>query len=413
MHDILPSELPDWQRLEQIVKDIFASCGYDEIRVPVVEKTELFARAIGDTTDVVEKEMYTFEDRNGALLSLRPEGTAGVVRAVLQNGLLYAAPVRLWYLGPMFRRERPQKGRTRQFHQFGVEVFGANGPDIDAELQVMCQRLWRTLGLKGLRLEINTLGTPVERASFRHELYAFLSSRKEQLDEDSIRRLDRNPMRIMDSKNPAIQDLLHDAPSLEDHLGLDSMQHFDELRSLLDAMEVPYTINPRLVRGLDYYSHTVFEWITDELGAQGTICAGGRYDGLVEIQGGKPWPGVGFAMGQERLVELMRTQSPSDRLAPHVYLVLAGEGTTERGMQLAEHLRQNVNGIRVQINLGGGSFKSQFKRADRSGAALALVLGEDELQREAVTIKHLRDDSGQKLLTLDKIAEWLRSWMTD
>ncbi|MCK5481044.1 MAG: histidine--tRNA ligase, partial [Gammaproteobacteria bacterium] len=254
MHDILPSELPDWQRLEQIVKDIFASYGYDEIRVPVVEKTELFARAIGDTTDVVEKEMYTFEDRNGALLSLRPEGTAGVVRAVLQNGLLYAAPVRLWYLGPMFRRERPQKGRTRQFHQFGVEVFGANGPDIDAELQVMCQRLWRTLGLKGLRLEINTLGTPVERASFRHELYAFLSSRKEQLDEDSIRRLDRNPMRIMDSKNPAIQELLHDAPSLEDHLGLDSMQHFDELRSLLDAMEVPYTVNPRLVRGLDYYS---------------------------------------------------------------------------------------------------------------------------------------------------------------
>ncbi|MEE8495326.1 MAG: histidine--tRNA ligase [Xanthomonadales bacterium] len=411
MHDIPPLELPDWQRLEQIVKDVFASYGYDEIRIPVVEKTELFARAIGDATDVVEKEMYTFEDRNGALLSLRPEGTAGVVRAVLQQGLLYAAPVRLWYQGPMFRRERPQKGRTRQFHQFGVEVFGANGPDIDAELQVMCQRLWQALGLKSLWLEINTLGSPVERASFRHELYAFLSSRKTQLDEDSIRRLDRNPIRIMDSKNPAIQELLHDAPSLEDHLGRDSKQHFDQLRNLLDALEVSYVVNPRLVRGLDYYSHAVFEWKTDELGAQGTICAGGRYDGLVEIQGGKPWPGVGFAMGQERLVELLRTQSPSNRLAPHVYLVMAGADTTERGLQLAEHLRQNINGIRVQMNLGGGSFKSQFKRADRSGAALALVLGEDELQRGAVTIKHLRDDRGQKQLTLDEIAQWLQAWM--
>ena len=411
MHDIPPSELPDWQRLEQIAKDVFASYGYDEIRVPVVEKTELFVRAIGDATDVVEKEMYTFEDRNGTLLSLRPEGTAGVVRAVLQNGLLYAAPVRLWYQGPMFRRERPQRGRTRQFHQFGVEVFGANGPDIDAELQVMCQRLWQALGLKGLRLEINSLGTPVERARFVHELYAFLSSSKEQLDEDSVRRLERNPMRILDSKNPALQELLQDSPSLQDHLGRDSMQHFDEFKSLLDAMEVPYVVNPRLVRGLDYYSHTVFEWITDELGAQGTICAGGRYDGLVEIQGGKPWPGVGFAMGQERLVELLRTQSPSNRLAPHVYFVMAGEGTTERGMQLAEHLRQNVNGIRLQINLGGGSFKSQFKRADRSGAALALVLGEDELQHDAVTIKHLRDDSEQKRLALDEITRWLQTWL--
>ena len=411
MHDIPPAELPDWQRLEQIAKDVFASYGYDEIRVPVVEKTELFVRAIGDATDVVEKEMYTFEDRNGTLLSLRPEGTAGVVRAVLQNGLLYAAPVRLWYQGPMFRRERPQRGRTRQFHQLGVEVFGANGPDIDAELQVMCQRLWQALGLKGLRLEINSLGTPVERARFVHELYAFLSSSKEQLDEDSIRRLERNPMRILDSKNPDLQELLQDSPSLQDHLGRDSMQHFDEFKSLLDAMEVPYVVNPRLVRGLDYYSHTVFEWITDELGAQGTICAGGRYDGLVEIQGGKPWPGVGFAMGQERLVELLRTQSPSNRLAPHVYFVMAGEGTTERGMQLAEQLRQNVNGIRLQINLGGGSFKSQFKRADRSGAALALVLGEDELQHDAVTIKHLRDDSEQKRLALDELTRWLQTWL--
>ncbi len=413
MHDILPSALPDWQRLEQTVTDTFASYGYDEIRTPVVEKTELFARAIGDATDVVEKEMYSFEDRNGTSLSLRPEGTAGVVRAVLQNGLLYAAPLRLWYQGPMFRRERPQKGRTRQFHQFGVEVFGAKGPDIDAELQVMCRQLWRALGLKGVRLEINTLGTAGERASFRQELHAFLSSRKQQLDADSIRRLDRNPLRIMDSKNPATQELLHDAPALQNHLGPDSLQHFDEFKHLLDVLKVPYIVNPRLVRGLDYYSHTVFEWITDELGAQGTICAGGRYDGLVEIQGGKPWPGVGFAMGQERLVELMRTQSPSHRRTPHVYLVLAGEGTTERGLQLAEHLRQEVNGIRVQANLGGGSFKSQFKRADRSGAALALVLGEDELQRGTVTIKHLRDNSGQKQLTLEEIASWLQAWLVD
>ena len=413
MHDILPCELPIWQRLEQIVKDVFASYGYDEIRVPVVEKTELFARAIGDATDVVEKEMYSFEDRNGSLLSLRPEGTAGVVRAVLQSGLLYAAPVRLWYQGPMFRRERPQKGRTRQFHQFGVEVFGANGPDIDAELQVMCQRLWKALGLQGLRLEINSLGTADERASFRDELFAFLSSHKALLDEDSNRRLKRNPMRIMDSKNPAMQALLLDAPSLEDHLGQGSIQHFAELRRHLDAMEVPYIVNPRLVRGLDYYSHTVFEWITDELGAQGTICAGGRYDGLVEIQGGKPWPGIGFAMGQERLVELMRMQSPADRLAPHIYLVMAGEGTIERGMQLAEQLRQNIDGIRVQTNLGGDSFKSQFKRADRSGAALALVLGEDELCSGAVTIKHLREDCGQKQLNLDEITRWLQAWMKE
>ncbi len=410
MHDIPPSEMPDWQRLERIVKDIFASYGYDEIRVPVVEQTELFARAIGDATDVVEKEMYTFEDRNGKLLSLRPEGTAGVVRAVLQNGLLYAAPIRLWYQGAMFRRERPQRGRTRQFHQFGVEVFGARGPDIDAELQVMCQRLWKALGLTGLRLEINTLGTSDERAGFRKQLHAYLSSRKDRLDEDSIRRLDRNPMRIMDSKNPAIQELLQDAPTLEEHLGSDSQHHFGQLKKLLDKLEIAYVVNPRLVRGLDYYSHTVFEWITDELGAQGTICAGGRYDGLVEIQGGKPWPGVGFAMGQERLVELMRTQSSSSRMTPHVYLVMAGEGTIECGMQLAEQLRQTIDGLRVQINLGDGSFKSQFKRADRSGADLALILGEDELQQGTVTVKHLRGDGQQKQLSQDEIAGWLQAW---
>jgi histidyl-tRNA synthetase len=413
MHDILPSGLPAWHRLEHSIKEVFTSYGYEEIRVPVLEKTELFARAIGDATDVVEKEMYSFEDRNGDLLSLRPEGTAGVVRAALQNGLLYAGALRLWYQGPMFRRERPQKGRTRQFHQVGAEVFGAAGPDVDAELLAMCQRLWSVLGLKDLRLEINSLGSAAERAGFRNELHAFLSARKERLDEDSLRRLERNPMRIMDSKNPAIQELLLEAPSLEEHLGEDSRQHFAGLRSLLDSLGVSYMVNPRLVRGLDYYSHTVFEWITDKLGAQGTVCAGGRYDGLVEIQGGKPFPGVGFAMGLERLVELMQMQSESSRLAPHVYLVMAGEGATEHGMQLAERLRQAVKGLRVQINLGGGSFKSQFKRADRSGAALALVLGEDEIQRGMVAIKHLRDESGQQQVPLAEIDAWFHAWMAD
>ena len=411
MHDILPSELPHWQLLEQTVKNVFASYGFDEIRVPVVEKTELFARAIGGATDVVEKEMYTFEDRGGDLLSLRPEGTAGVVRAVLQNGLLYGAPVRLWYHGQMFRRERPQKGRTRQFHQFGAEVFGAPGPDVDAELMAMCQRIWQALGLTGLRLEVNTLGTAPERTVFRSALHGYLLARKQNLDEDSLRRLDRNPMRIMDSKNPAMQELLQEAPSLSEYLGDDSRRHFDEFRSLLEVLEIPYIVNPRLVRGLDYYSHTVHEWITDELGAQGTVCAGGRYDGLVEIQGGKPWPGVGFAMGQERLIELMRLQSETTRTAPHVYLIMAGEDALKSGMKLAERLRTEVRDLRIQLNLGGGSFKSQFKRADRSGAALAFILGENEIQNGEVSVKHLREESRQQQVSQQEIVEWLRSWM--
>lgn len=411
MHDILPSDMHLWRALEKIVRDTFAGYGFSEIRVPVVEKTELFARAIGDATDVVEKEMYTFEDRNGDLLSLRPEGTAGVVRAVLQNGLLYAAPIRLWYIGSMFRRERPQKGRTRQFHQVGAEVFGAPGPDADAELLVLCQRIWHELGLEGLRLEVNSLGTPEERSRYRDELHAFLTANRSMLDDDSLRRLDRNPLRILDSKNPAVQDLLVEAPLLSDFLGTDSVRHFSGFRRLLDGFSVDHEVNPRLVRGLDYYSHTVFEWITDELGAQGTVCAGGRYDGLVEIQGGKPWPGVGFAMGQERLIELMRVQSEPAHETPHAYLVMAGEGTIAGGLQLAERLRQSVRGIRVQSNLGGGSFKAQFKRADRSGAALALVLGEDELQRGEVTIKHLRSGAEQEKVSLEDLEIWFRNYL--
>jgi len=411
MHDIVPCDMAKWHRLEKTARQIFDSYGFEEIRTPVVEKTELFARAIGDATDVVEKEMYSFEDRNGELLSLRPEGTAGVVRAVLQNGLLYGATQRLWYQGPMFRRERPQKGRTRQFHQIGVEVFGATGPDIDAELLAMCQRLWRMLDLNDLRLEVNSLGTADERVEFRRDLYRFLSGRKTQLDEDSVRRLDRNPLRILDSKNPDVQELLHEAPVLDDYLGSQSVEHFTEFKSLLTALDVEFVVNPRLVRGLDYYSHTVFEWITGELGAQGTVCAGGRYDGLVEIQGGKPSPGIGFAMGQERLVELIRMQSETPILVPHIYLVMAGTEEVRAGLKLAETLRAGVPGLRIQSNLGGGSFKAQFKRADRSGAALALVLGEDERENARVTIKHLRGDGGQESAALNDLEQWLTSWL--
>jgi histidyl-tRNA synthetase len=413
MHDILPAEMHLWHALERAVRETFEGYGFEEIRVPVLEKTELFARAIGDATDVVEKEMYTFEDRNGDLLSLRPEGTAGVVRAVLQNGLLYGAPLRLWYMGPMFRRERPQKGRTRQFHQVGAEVFGAPGPDVDAELLAMCHRTWQRLGLQALRLEVNTLGTVAERAAFRADLHDFLAAREDGLDDDSRKRLERNPLRILDSKNPDVQAVLQEAPLLSSYLGSESLAHFDGFRRLLERFGLDYTINPRLVRGLDYYSHTVFEWITDALGAQGTVCAGGRYDGLVEIQGGRPWPGIGFAMGQERLVELMRVQARTAVQAPHLYLVMAGQGVEERGLELAESLRSALPGLRLQANLGGGSFKAQFKRADRSGAELALVLGEDELRRGEVTVKPLREDAGQQQLALQDLAGWLEHWLND
>jgi histidyl-tRNA synthetase len=414
MHDVLPDAMHLWHKLEGTVRNTFAAYGFSEIRIPVVEKTELFARAIGAATDVVEKEMYTFEDRNGDSLSLRPEGTAGVVRAVLQNGLLYGPPQRLWYMGPMFRRERPQKGRTRQFHQVGAEVFGAPGPDADAELLAMCQRIWSGLGLADLRLEVNSLGTADERAGFRKDLHAFLSARRDRLDGDSRDRLDRNPLRILDSKNPEVQAVLGDAPLLGDYLGQESQAHFAGFLALLQEFGIRYEVNPRLVRGLDYYSHTVFEWITDELGAQGTVCAGGRYDGLVEIQGGRPWPGIGFAMGQERLVELMRQQAEPAADTPHVYLVMAGGGSVRAGLQLAERLRGAMPRLRIQSNLGGGSFKAQFKRADRSGARLALVLGEDELADSSVTVKHLRGEAArQERVPLDGLAQWFENWLRD
>jgi len=408
MHDILPAEIPYWHFLESVLRETMAAYCYEEIRTPLVEKTDLFERAIGNATDVVEKEMYSFEDRGGDHLSLRPEGTASVVRAALEHGLLYAGPLRLWYGGAMFRRERPQRGRTRQFHQVGVEAFGAAGPDIDAEVIALAESLWRKLGLRGLRLEINSLGTAGERAAFRDALRAYLESRKSRLDEDSLRRLERNPLRILDSKNPDVQAALDGAPALPDFLGDESRQRFSGLQELLDAVGVEYRLNPRLVRGLDYYSHAVFEWISDDLGAQGTICAGGRYDGLVEMQGGKPWPAVGFAMGLERIVELLRHGEAVESPPPHAYVVMAGEGSQARGLALAERLREQIPDLRLQCNVASGSFKAQFKRADKSGALAALVIGEDEAARGEVTVKPLREDAPQQTVSESELPDRLR-----
>lgn len=411
MHDVLPEELGAWRHLEATAAEVFGAYGYEEIRVPLLEKTEVFTRAIGVATDVVEKEMYSFEDRNGESLSLRPEGTAGIVRAVLQNGLLYGQPLRLWYQGPMFRHERPQKGRTRQFHQIGVEAFGAGGPDIDAELIVMAERLWRRLGLGGLSLEINSLGTAEERAAYRDELVRFLDARRSKLDAATRERAERNPLRVLDSKDEQVQGLLQEAPELGAFLGPESRAHFEGLRGLLDELGVAYTINPRLVRGLDYYSHSVFEWISSDLGAQGTVCAGGRYDALVELQGGKPWPGIGFAMGEERLVELIQQAGEVAAKPPHVYLVMAGDEAKTAGMKLAETLRDAVAGLRIVCNPGEGSFKSQFKRADRSGALLALVLGEEELASGRATLKPLREGRPQDHVALTDLQEWMERWL--
>jgi len=407
MHDLLPDEAPAWQFLERTVTSVLTGYGYREIRVPLLERTEVFTRAIGQATDVVEKEMYTFEDRNGDSLSLRPEGTAGVVRAAIQNGLLYAAPVRLWYAGAMFRHERPQKGRTRQFHQIGAEVFGAPGPDVDAELIAMGERMWRGLGLAGVRLELNSLGTADERSEYRLELVDYLSTHLDALDGETRDRLERNPLRVLDSKDPQVQALLENAPELPDFLGQESRRHFDRLRNLLDRLNIEYRVNPRLVRGLDYYCHTVFEWITEDLGAQGTICAGGRYDGLIELQGGKPWPGTGFAMGLERLVELVSQASQPPAEVVHAYLVMIGDEAEAEGLTLAEELRDACAGLHLICNAGGGSFKSQFRRADRSGAELALVLAADELASGEVTVKHLREDRPQESLPREKLAGWL------
>ncbi|MEZ8141639.1 histidine--tRNA ligase [Enterovibrio norvegicus FF-33] len=408
MNDCLPTQTPLWQKVEGTVKDVISAYGYSEVRMPIVEMTHLFCRAIGEVTDVVEKEMYTFEDRNGDSLTLRPEGTASCVRAGIENGLLYNQEQRLWYMGPMFRHERPQKGRYRQFHQFGVEVFGLNGPDVDAELIMMTARLWRELGIhEHVRLELNSIGSPEARADYREALVDFLMQHEAVLDEDCKRRMHTNPLRVLDSKNPEIQAVLTDAPKLSAYLDDESKQHFAGLCELLDAAGIQYTVNEKLVRGLDYYNRTVFEWITESLGSQGTVCGGGRYDGLVEQLGGKATPAVGFAMGVERLVLLMETlELHETRPAVDVYMVTAGEGTLAAGMQLAELLRERVPGLRVMTHFGGGNFKKQFKRADKVGASVALVLGEDEVANKVVTYKDLK--GGEQLtITQDDVAEKL------
>ncbi|AOW83289.1 histidine--tRNA ligase [Vibrio mimicus] len=391
MNDCLPTQSPLWQKVEGVVKNVISAYGYSEVRMPIVEMTHLFSRAIGEVTDVVEKEMYTFEDRNGDSLTLRPEGTAGCVRSGIENGLLYNQEQRLWYMGPMFRHERPQKGRYRQFHQCGVEVFGLDGPDVDAELIMMTARLWRELGIsEHVRLELNSIGSLEARANYRSALIEYLEQYQSVLDEDCKRRMYTNPLRVLDSKNPDVQAILGDAPQLSDYLDAESKQHFAGLCELLDAAGIEYTVNQRLVRGLDYYNRTVFEWITESLGSQGTVCGGGRYDGLVEQLGGKPTPAVGFAMGLERLVLMMETLGNTEvRRSVDVYMVTAGEGTMMAGMKLAEQLREQVPGLRVMTHFGGGNFKKQFKRADKVGAAIALVLGEDEVAAQTVVVKDL------------------------
>lgn len=402
MNDILPEQTPLWQWLENRVRGLLASYGYAEIRLPIVEHTELFKRSIGEVTDIVEKEMYTFDDRNGDSLTLRPEGTAGCVRAAEENGLLHNQQQRLWYMGPMFRHERPQAGRYRQFHQIGVESFGIPGPDIDAELILMTARLWRELGLADqVWLELNTLGDAEDRMRHREALVAYLREHVDELDEDSRRRLERNPLRILDSKDAGTRKVLEGAPALDDYLGEQSREHFAGLRTILDAAGLAYRINPHLVRGLDYYGKTVFEWVTDALGAQGTVCAGGRYDGLVEQLGGKPVPAVGFAMGLERLV-LLLSQRPPELASPvDVYIVAPGADT--EALVLAEWLRDTHGELRVQCHCGGGSFKSQMKKADRSGAALALILGESELASSQVTVKPLRGQGDQYTVDRDRL----------
>ncbi|PLY15619.1 MAG: histidine--tRNA ligase [Sedimenticola sp.] len=410
MHDLLPDQSPVWHYLEDGVREVLDGYGYKELRTPILELTELFKRSIGEVTDIVEKEMYTFDDRNGDSLTLRPEGTAGCVRAGIEHGLFHNQVQRIWYRGPMFRHERPQKGRYRQFHQIGAEAYGLPGPDIDLEIIMLTRRFWQKLGLEGLELQINTLGTSQERAVYREQLVSYLSARKDQLDEDSLRRLETNPLRILDSKSPDMKVVIAGAPSLMDYLGEESKAHFESLCQGLEDVGQDYVVNPRLVRGLDYYARTVFEWVTDKLGAQGTVCAGGRYDGLIEQLGGRPGHGVGFAMGVERLVALLeenREQLPIK--GPDAYLVLMGDEAQRKGLVLAEQLRDRLPGLRLITHCGGGSFKSQFKKADRSEAALALVLGDDELARGVIGVKALRDDKEQREIALDDLAEFLKS----
>jgi len=408
MNDILPDVAASWRYLESEVEDIIEAYGYRQVRLPLLEHTEVFRRSIGEVTDIVEKEMYTFDD-GGDSLTLRPEATASMVRAGITHGLFHNQRQKLWTVGPMFRRERPQAGRYRQFHQFDVEAMGYEGPDADAELIIMCARMWQRLGIDRIRLEINSLGMPESRAGYREALIEYFNGVKSQLDEDSIRRLDKNPLRILDSKNPEMQDVVGGAPAMMDYLDEASAEHFAGLRTLLDAAGVEYEVNPRLVRGLDYYSRTVFEWVTDALGSQNAVCAGGRYDGLIEKLGGRATPAIGWAMGVERLVALYAACGGKvPTISPDVYVVAVGEGTRERAFALAEELRDRTIGIRVETNLGGGSFKAQMKRADKSGAEYALVLGEQELEDGCIGVKPLRSNEEQESIALGKLAAVLQ-----
>lgn len=408
MNDYLPADTAVWQRIEQSLKQVLAGYGFSEIRLPIVEQTPLFKRAIGEVTDVVEKEMYTFDDRNGESLTLRPEGTAGCVRAGIEHGLLYNQEQRLWYMGPMFRYERPQKGRYRQFYQLGAEVFGLTGPDIDAELIMMTARWWKVLGIaEHVELELNSIGSLDARANYREALVAFLEQHKDVLDEDCLRRMYSNPLRVLDSKNPEVQALLNDAPKLHDYLDDESREHFAGVCQFLDDAGITYRINQRLVRGLDYYNCTVFEWVTSSLGAQGTVCAGGRYDGLVEQLGGRATPAVGFAMGLERLVLLVQSVVPDFEPVNKVdvYVISSGQGVQSAAMQLAETLRDQAPSLKIMTNFGGGNFKKQFARADKNGAKVALVLGEDEVSNGQVVIKDLARGEQKLVSSQDVLAE--------
>jgi histidyl-tRNA synthetase len=408
MSDVLPDQAPSWEWFEDTVRDWLREYGYRNMRMPIVEKTELFVRSIGEVTDIVEKEMYTFVDHlNGESLTLRPEGTASCVRAALQHNLLYAGPQRVYYSGPMFRHERPQKGRYRQFHQVGVEALGLPGPDVDAEHMAMCARLWRRLKLDAIRLEINTLGSPESRARYRARLVKYLESRFDELDEDGRRRVHANPLRVLDSKNPALQPVIEAAPRLYDDLDEDSLKHFEGLQAILRALDIDYQIRPRLVRGLDYYNHTVFEWTTERLGAQGAVCAGGRYDGLIAQLGGKPAPGCGFAMGVERLLALLSEGALPPAAPADAYLAYSGAGVELHAWRMAEGLRDA--GLAVILHCGGGSFKSQLRKADASGARFAVIVGEAEAAAGRVAVKPLRELSSQVAVSLAGAVEMLQA----
>jgi histidyl-tRNA synthetase len=413
MHDILPAETAAWQNLEESLRVLMHAYGYQEIRLPLLEKTELFERSIGEVTDIVAKEMYTFDDRNGDSLSLRPEGTAGCVRAGIQHGILHNQVQRLWYMGTMYRYEKPQKGRYREFRQLGVEVFGLPGPDIDAELILLTARLWKQLGLTDIRLELNSLGSAEERLQYRDALVEYFSAHRASLDQDSLERLDRNPLRILDSKNPDLQQLIGNAPSLSDYLGDESQAHLRGVTDILQQTGIDYIMNPRLVRGLDYYNRTVFEWITTALGAQGAVCAGGRYDGLVEQLGGSATPAIGFAIGLERLLEIVRQQNRQQSLVPDACILTTGAAGAAVGMQVAEAIRDALPDRSIVYHCSSAGLKAQLKRADRSGAQLALIIGDEEQQATTVSVRFLRDERVQITVPQSRLAEFLTNEFTN